>query len=165
MCIFKYIASSLIGFAVDFVLLLIWAAAALICGLGLGLQLLVGAILLAAAPIELIAAGFAGQKAENVSAEVRQNTLFIRAYRSKAEQLQNGAAENVKACCKDVAEAFRYSDPMSHVGLRAVENEIAACFEAYSSAVLTGGEEEVRAQAGKLLLLVEERNRTCKMLK
>lgn len=148
-----------------FVLLLIWAAIAMIFGLGFWLQIIVGLVLLAAAPIEIAVAGFAAQKVEQTGAEVQKNTMFIRAYRVKAENLEARAGATMKSCCTEVTEAFRYADPVSDASLLAAEEQIAARFETFSSAVLAGNETTARTVANELLALMEERNRTCKLLK
>ena len=91
--------------------------------------------------------------------------MFIRAYRGKADNLESTATAAIKPYCKDVAEAFRYADPVSHSSLEAVEEQIAARFETFSDAVRSGNEVTAKALSKDLLALMEERNRTCKLLK
>ena len=148
-----------------FVLLLIWAAVSLIYGFSIWVMGIVGIALMAIALIEVTAAGTAGKTVAARGDEVRQKTLFIRAYRAKAENLEARAPEALKAECEAVTEAFRYADPMSHDGLTAVEEEIAARFETFSAAVLSGNPDAAKPVAKELLALLEERNRTCRMLK
>lgn len=147
-----------------FVLLLIWAAVSLIYGFSIWVMGIVGIALMAVALIEVTAAGAAGKTVAARGDEVRQRTLFIRAYRAKAENLETRAPEALKAECSAVTEAFRYADPMSHDGLAAVEEAIAARFDAFSAAVLSETA-SAAALAKELLTLLEERNRTCRMLK
>lgn len=162
----RFLGISLIYSGVKyFVLLLIWAAVALFFGFNLWLQVVIGIVLLAAAPIEVTKVRFAARQVEKTGAEVRKNTLFIRAYRAKAEELEACADAALKAYCVDVAEAFRYSDPVSDSSLLAVEDQIAARFETFAAAVRSGKEQTAKTLAKELLTLIEERNKTCKLLK
>ena len=162
----RFLGISLIYSGVKyFILLLIWSAVALYFGFGLWLQVLIGVILLAAAPIEISMVKSAARQVEKTGAEVRKNTLFIRAYRVKAEELEARAGAALKPCCKAVVEAIRYSDPVSDSSLLAVEEQIAARFETFAAAVRSGNEQTANALAKELVALLAERNRTCKLLK
>ena len=69
----------------------------------------------------------------------------------------------MKAACKKVYEAIRYSDPMSAPALADIEAKIAAQMQSFTAAVTAGtGVDEA---AGALLGLVQERGSKCKALK
>jgi len=148
-----------------FLLLLIWAAVCLFFGFTLWLQAVIGVLLLAAAPIELLKVGYAAQEVTKTGETVRENTAFVRVYRVKADQLVSVAVPAVKPYCTAVAEEFRYADPVSDPSLFTLEEQIAARFETFSSAVRSGNEAAAKALSEKLIELLQERGKTCKLLK
>lgn len=71
----------------------------------------------------------------------------------------------IKAECKKVYDAVRYSDPMSNSALLSIENEISIKFTSLTSAVADGDIEEVKKIADEVTVLVGDRNRKCKAVK
>ena len=73
--------------------------------------------------------------------------------------------EAAKAACKKVYEAVRYSDPMSSEMLSNVEGQITIKFAALSDAVAAGDDAAIDAAAKEVLILIQDRNNKCKLLK
>ena len=68
-----------------------------------------------------------------------------------------------RAACRQVYEAFRYSDPVSAVALTDEEQRIAEAFDAFSAAIAAG--EDGTEPAETLSGLLAERNAKCKAMK
>ena len=101
-----------------------------------------------------------------IDEKVRENAMFMRSLTADANALAARAkSEPVKAACKKVVEAVRYSDPMSNEALYGVESQITTEFSALQSAVIADSAEDAAASAGELLGLLKERNEKCKLLK
>ena len=112
------------------------------------------AVLKAAAAAELV---------EGVDAKTRARTSFIRDLTADADSLLARAkSEPVKASCRKVFEALRYSDPMSAYGLVDVEERIKAEFDVLTDAVIADDPKAVSASADELLTLISERNKKSK---
>ncbi len=76
--------------------------------------------------------------------------------------LSRAKSEPVKAACKKVFEALRYSDPVSAYGLVDVEERIKAEFDVLTDAVIADDPKAVSASADELLTLIAERNKKSK---
>lgn len=123
-------------------------------------------IVLAVNIISVVKATVAIDEVERVDAKVKTQTFFIKSLTVDAETLtESAASENVRAECRKVCEAIRYSDPMSNDALCSVESQISAKFSELSDAVMSDDIDNVSKIAGELLVLVGNRNKKCKMLK
>lgn len=102
----------------------------------------------------------------DVDKKVETATAFIYEMREESESLfARAKADDVKAICKKVRDAFKYSDPMSNSELSSVESDIKTHFALLCTAVKEGKMDVVSAEAEELLALVAERNNKCKRLK
>ncbi len=102
---------------------------------------------------------------EEIEKKVKAQTFFIKSLTADAETLMAGAeTDEAKSICKKVYEAVRYSDPMSDDALAAAETQISLKFSEFSEAV-NGGDGDTEKLAKELILLIENRNKKCKMLK
>ena len=121
------------------------------------LALNVVAVVKATATVDLVSA---------VDEKIKVQTFFIKSLTVDAECLMAKAkSAEVKAECKKVFEAIRYTDPMSHDALSSVEGQITIQFAKLSEAVENGSAESVAAVAEELLILLTERNKKCRLLK
>ena len=111
----------------------------------------------------LLKAVAAAELVEGVDAKTRARTSFIRDLTADADSLLARAkSEPVKASCRKVFEALRYSDPMSAYGLVDVEERIKAEFDVLTDAVIADDPKVVSASADELLTLISERNKKSK---
>ena len=98
--------------------------------------------------------------------KVKKNTLFIRNLTVDIENLmlctQN---ETMKTLCKKVYEVVRYSDPMSNEALSSMENEITVKFLELSDAVKANDHEKATILSNEFIILINDRNKKCKLLK
>lgn len=103
---------------------------------------------------------------QRVEETVKAQTAFIKSLTTDAETLMARAKSGpVKAECKKVYEAIRYSDPMSNDALASIESEISDKFAALSDAVKADDAEKVAEIATEVIVLVGERNKKCRLLK
>lgn len=123
-------------------------------------------LVLAFSAIAVIKASAAADIVQSVDQKVTGKTLFIRALTTDAESLTAQAQSvEMKALCRQVWEAVRYSDPMSDDALGAIEAQITVKFSAFSDAVTADDMKAGNAAARELLILIGERNKKCKLLK
>ena len=120
--------------------------------------------ILAFTAVAVIKASAAAEIVEETGADIERRTSFIRAMTAKAESLTAKArTDAARAACRQVYEAFRYSDPVSAVALTDEEQRIAEAFDAFSAAIAAG--EDGTEPAETLSGLLTERNAKCKAMK
>lgn len=102
---------------------------------------------------------------DNVGQTVRAKTFFIRSLAADAEALTASATPETGAALRRVAEAIRYSDPMSSDALAETESQITVLFEQLSASAKEKDADKVNAFADEMLALLKSRNAKCKMLK
>lgn len=130
------------------------------------LTAIISLAILAFNAIAVIKAVWAADIVETVDVKVKTQTAFIKCITVDAEGLVARAkSEAVKAECQKVYEAIRYSDPMSSSELSDIETSIAVIFKDLSGVVDDDNGEKVKEIADKLIVLVDDRNKKCKLLK
>lgn len=123
-------------------------------------------IILVASTLSIVKTTIAVREVERIEEKVETQTFFIKSLIVDAESLMTRAkSEAVKAECKKVYEAVRYSDPMSHDALASVESEIAIKFAKLTEAVAEDNVQAVTDAARDVVILVGDRNKRCKLLK
>ena len=124
------------------------------------------AIILVFNLLSVIKAAVVINEVARVDEKVKTQTMFIRMLTVDADTLVARAeSKAIKAECKKVYEALRYSDPMSSDSLAGVEAQITLRFSDFESAVTENQPESVEKIAKELIILIEDRNRKCKLLK
>ena len=152
-----------LSYACVIVTLVLGCLAMAIPGLPSWIPLIVAVLVMAIYVFMILKAAAAAQIVEGIDEKVRANTAFVRNLTVEANTLATRAkSEPVKAACKKVYEAVRYSDPMTSDALADVENRIRTEFNAFTDAVLSDNADAVNASADELLSLITERNQTCK---
>jgi hypothetical protein len=123
-------------------------------------------IVLIANIIAVVKATMAINLVTNIDEKVEKATAFVYEMREESESLfARVTSDDFKPVCKKVRDAFKFSDPMSSVGLASVEVEIKNHFEAFSLAISEGNANVVTSESDELLSLITERNNQCKKLK
>ena len=147
-------------------LTLIVASVAMLVFIPSWIPLALALLILAVYAFAVLKAEVAAELVEGVDARTRAMTSFIRDLTADADSLLARAkSEPVKAACRKVFEALRYSDPMSAYGLVDVEERIKNEFDAFTDAVLADNAEATTASADELLILIRERNQKNKASK
>ena len=157
------IRTSYIGLIVSFI---VGGLCMLISPLPYWVGVIVCAIVLVANVLSVVKATAAIDEIERVDTKVKTQTFFIKSLTVDAETLMAKAkSDSVKAECKKVYEAIRYSDPMSNDALSSVESQITVKFAALSDAVERDESDTVTKEANEVVILVGDRNKKCRLLK
>ena len=127
----------------------------LLCAIVLGINVI--AIIKASAVVDIVS---------SIDEKAKESTFFFKSLTVDAESLMSRAkSETIKAECKKVYEAVRYSDPMSNGALVSIESEITIKFSNFSDAVVSDKFNVASECATELVILIDERNKKCKLLK
>lgn len=123
-------------------------------------------VVLAFNAIAVIKAVWATDTVNKVDEKVEAQTSYIKNLTVDAESILSRAkSEPVKAECKKVYEAVRYSDPMSNDALSVIEAKITVKMDEFASAVGADDAEKAKEIADETVILVGDRNKKCKLLK
>lgn len=123
-------------------------------------------LILAFNAIAVIKAAWAADTVNRVDEKIKAQMSFIKNLTVDAESiLARAKSEPVKAECKKVYEAVRYSDPMSNEALSVIEAKITVKVDELSSAVAADDVEKAKEIADEIVILVGDRNKKCKALK
>lgn len=120
---------------------------------------IVAIVAVAFTALSLTKASAAAEIVADMDEKASRQTSFIKSLTAEAEKLVSRAkTPEAKTLCKKVYEALRYSDPVSSEALAVIEGKIEAQFSVFSNDVSSDATQV-------LLLLISERNKTCKLLK
>ena len=123
-------------------------------------------IILAFNAIAVIKADWAADVVSKVDERVAAQMSFIKNLIVNTESILSRAkSDAVKAECKKVYEAVRYSDPMSNDALSVIDAKITVKVDEFSSAVGSDDAEKAKEIADEILILVGDRNKKCKAFK
>ena len=157
------IRTSYIGLIVSFI---VGGLCMLISPLPYWVGVIFCAIVLVVNVLSIVKATAAIDEIERIDTKVKTQTFFIKSLTVDANTLMTSAkSEAVKAECKKVYEAIRYSDPMSHDALSSVESQIIIKFTEFSDVVKADNTEKVAEIANEVIILIGDRNKKCKLLK
>lgn len=116
--------------------------------------------------IAIVKASAAADIVNDVEQKVKAQTFFIKSLTVDADSLMARAkSDEMKAETKKVYEAIRYSDPMSNNALANIENQIQNEFNAFADAVKNNDIDLAKSSANELVILINDRNKKCKLLK
>ncbi len=122
-------------------------------------------IILAFTSIAVINAAVVSEKVSDIDKNTRIKTLFIKMLTADALILMSKAkTEEAKGITKKVYEAVRYSDPLSDDALNFIEAQISVCFKEFSNAICESNE-KATSLGEELIILIQDRNTKCKLLK
>ena len=101
-----------------------------------------------------------------IDKEVRMSAFVMRSLAADAEHIMTSADRpEIKATAKRVYEAIRFSDVMSSSALEQLDTSIQRQFSAFEDAVSSKDIELSSALGEELLVLIDERNKRCRLLK
>ena len=157
------IRTSYLGLIVSFI---VGGLCMIISPLPYWVGVIVCAIVLVVNVLSVIKATAAIEEIERVDEKVKAQTFFIKSLIVDADTLMASAkSDAVKAECRKVYEAIRYSDPMSNDALASVESQITIKFAELCEAVKADDIERATELANEVVILVGDRNKKCKLLK
>ena len=127
---------------------------------------LVYAIALGAAALGLISAEAVVDEIRQQDTQLKKDVSAMRAIQSKmgrlASQCQDPEAD---VAVEALAEEIRYSDPVSNDSLTDAEADLGAAVDELVDAVVDGDSEAIKQLCRKATVLLNERNRLCKLNK
>ncbi len=128
--------------------------------------IILNAVLFGACLAGLIASDIATGEIERIDEKVKEKVSYIKSLQADIESLAGKTAdEDAKKTLKDLAQAIRYSDPMSSPRLSEIENEIKMKVNGLSDAAASCDSPAIVSICGELQQLISERNRKCKTMK
>lgn len=128
--------------------------------------ILVCSIVLATNILATIKAGIAIDEVQKIDDKVKSQTNFIKTLTVDAEALISKAqSEAIRAECKKVYEAIRYSDPMNNDALTMIESQISVKFTELSDTVKADDVTSITEIANDIIILINNRNQKCKASK
>lgn len=155
-----------ISFAALFITLVVEIICVIIPTTKNWLGFILGLIILACYGVAVLKAVTAAELIQQTGQKIKEETLFIRSLCVEAELLQKQSGNPaIMTETKRVYEAVRYSDPRGNQALEELEGRLYVAFTAFSKAVKEGNETLCKDEAEKFLLLLDERNKKCRLLK
>lgn len=128
--------------------------------------IIVDVLVLAFYVIAILKASAAADIVSDIDKKIKTQTFFIKSLTVDAETLMARAKnDEIRAEAKKVYEAIRYSDPMSNDALAGIEAQITIKFNEFSQAVENNSIDESKSKSAELLILINDRNKKCKLLK
>ena len=101
-----------------------------------------------------------------IDQRIEAQTCVIKTLTASSKTLMDQAkSAEIKAECKKVYEALRFSDPMSNDSLSLIESQITSIYNQFNAAVLSGDVNAVCALAESIIALIANRNAKCKISK
>lgn len=130
------------------------------------IALIVFVVCLAAGSIGLIAGETAKEIIEQIDVKVKAKVFYIKSLETDLRLLSASCTDAVaKKKIVALADAIKFSDPMSSDMLSNIEQEIAEICSAIGSSVSACRFDEVNEECSRALKLLAERNEKCKLLK
>ena len=128
--------------------------------------MIVCAVVLAANILSILKATATVTEVERIDSKIKIQTSFVKMLTIDADTLMAQAkSDAVKAECRKVYEAIRYSDPMSNDALASVESQISVKFSELFDAVKTDDFTSVTEIANDIIILINNRNQKCRASK
>lgn len=135
-------------------------------GFPIWISLIICMTILAAAVICSIAADVAREEVVKIQEAQKVDTEFIKLMRVKSQNLVNeNSNERFVKSLENIAEKFKYSDPVSSKGTASSEAKIDIMFSELEMAVNSNEIDKAEIICGKLITLIDSRNNICKLNK
>ncbi len=116
--------------------------------------------------VTIISSKVAADKIDSIDNKVKSKIFFIKSLTVDTESLLHRAkSDETKAIVKKVYESVRYSDNISNESLSSVESKIEVKFKEFSNAVISDNKLIAESLSNELIILINDRNSKCKLLK
>lgn len=128
--------------------------------------IIVCAVILALTAVSIVQAKAAADMVSDIDDKIKVQTFFVKSLTAEAENLMNSTNDNaLRNLLKKACEAIRYSDPMSNAALAEDEASIGKKFAEIKNAVVSNDCDLVQKLVEEILVLIDARNKKCKLLK
>ena len=122
-------------------------------------------IFLAFTAIAVMNASVVSETVSNIDEKIKSKTLFIKMLTADATTLMSKAqTKEAEEITNRVYEIVRYSDPVSCDALSSIESQITVRFKEFENAICTNSEKAI-SLGEELIILIQDRNTKCKLLK
>ena len=102
----------------------------------------------------------------DIDKKVKIQTFFIKSLTLDVDSLlARASTQEISAELKKVYDAVRFSDPMSSDALSSVESQITIKVSELTDSVEKGDVEEIKNLCKEIVILINDRNKRCKLLK
>ena len=122
-------------------------------------------ILLGAAAIGFISADAMRDEVERQDVQLKKDVSAMRTLQSKINGIVGICNSDIRPDVEELADALRYSDPVSNAALTEIETELDAYINELQEAIVDNDNTSVRALCKKIGMVLVERNRLCKLNK
>ena len=155
-----------ISYTATIVSAVVGALAMVIPGIPNWLGAILCVLILGFSAIALLSAKTAANVVGDIDDKIQVQTFFIKSLTTDVQALMMAASsDDMRTEIKKVYEAVRYSDPMSQSALAGIEAQITLKFQELSQAVGEQNLQGVQTATQALLILVDNRNKQCRLLK
>ena len=128
--------------------------------------LIEGVVWLAINAILIMSADIGRDAIEKIDQQVSAKTSYIKSLQAEVNQMVNSAKdEELKRQLKDLADAIRYSDPISDPALGSIEDNITQLIENIKNCIGSENSSEVIDSITEARSLLNERNTKIKFIK
>ena len=102
----------------------------------------------------------------NETAKIKKKTFFIKSLIVDVDSiLTRATTQEISSEIKTVYDAVRYSDPMSNEALSGVETQITLKISELTDCVEKADTDAVKKLCKEIIILINDRNKKCKLLK
>ena len=154
-----------ISFVGTLIMLIIGGLTMAISAVPVWIGIILCLIVLAFTAIAIINASVASETVSNVDTKIKAQTLFIKMLIADATTLMSKAeTKEAKEITKKVYEKLRYSDPVSNDVLNSIESQITIKFKEFECSIIENSQNAI-SLGEELIILIDDRNTKCKLLK
>ena len=129
------------------------------------MSIILNVIIAALAVLGCIATEAMKDEIERQDVQLKKEVSNMRALQSQSSALVNQSNNRVKAAVQDLANEFKYSDPVTCDQSVQIENELANMMSELQNAVIDNDNASVIDLCKKIAGILAERNRICKLNK
>ena len=129
------------------------------------IPLVLDVVLLGAAIVGFFAVDTMREEVERQDVQMKKDTSVIRGLQMKVASISAMCEGDAKVEVDKLAEALRYSDPVSSDALAAIEAKLEGCVSVLQQAAVNGDNAEVRKLCGETGMALAERNLLCQQNK
>ena len=159
---FPLISISFIG---TLIMLIIGGLTMAISAVPVWVEIVLCLMVLAFTAIAIINASVASETVSNIDSKIKAQTLFIKMLIADATTLMSKTqTTQAKEITKKVYEKLRYSDPVSNDALNSIESQITIKFKEFEGAIIENSQNAI-SLGEELIILIDDRNTKCKLLK
>jgi len=130
------------------------------------IEIILSALLFGAAAIGVLATDAIREEVERQDVKLKKDVTRMRTLQSKAASLRDQCDDaTAKEALAKLADAFRFSDPVSSDATVAIEDDLASYLDEMQNALTEGDYENVSALCVRVTPRLAERNQLCKSSK